>query len=123
MSEDPREPRDVALEYLYANETHLQEVEPPSGRAGRIVSGVLERLEDLDAAIEEVSERWSVARMPLVDRNILRIGVYELAHEPDTPSAVVMSEAVRLAQTYSTERSASFVNGVLAALAKSIRGG
>jgi N utilization substance protein B len=56
--------------------------------------------------------------MPVVDRAILRLGLYELRHEPETPVAVVVSEAVRLAKTYSTEKSGAFVNGVLAALAE-----
>ncbi len=59
--------------------------------------------------------------MPVVDRNIIRIALYELLSDPDTPTAVIVSEAVRLANTYSTEKSASFVNGVLATLAKTIR--
>lgn len=122
MTKEGREPRDVALEHLYAHESLAQDSALPAGRAGKIIAGVLAGLEGFDEAIEDVSERWSVARMPLVDRNILRIAVYELHNEPDTPAAVIVSEAVRLAQTYSTERSASFVNGVLATLAKTIRG-
>ena len=59
--------------------------------------------------------------MPVVDRNILRIGLFELKHDRDTPTAVIVTEAVRMAQTYSTERSGSFVNGVLATLAKEVR--
>ena len=51
--------------------------------------------------------------MPVIDRSILRLGLYELRHVTDTPTAVVVSEAVRLAKTYSTERSGAFVNGVL----------
>ena len=76
---------------------------------------------DLDEMIESVAERWSVARMPVVDRNIIRIALQELRVDKATPTAVVISEAVRLAQTYSTEKSAAFVNGVLATLAKTIR--
>jgi N utilization substance protein B len=59
--------------------------------------------------------------MPVVDRSILRLGLFELMHEPNVPTAVIVSEAVRLARTYSTERSGSFVNGVLATLARSAR--
>lgn len=115
------EPRDRALECLYEYETR-GELEPDvAGRAGDIVTGVVDSVEDLDSMIESVSERWSVARMPVIDRNILRIGLYELRNDLTTPTAVVVSEAVRLAQTYSTQKSSSFVNGVLAALAKTIR--
>jgi N utilization substance protein B len=83
---------------------------------------VVESLDDLDAQIESVSEHWSVARMPLVDRNIIRLGLFELQSRPEPSTAVIVSEAVRLAQVYSTEKSGSFVNGVLATLAKSVRG-
>lgn len=123
MTEQQREPRDLALEYLYATETHAQDEPSPPGRAGRLADGVLAELEVLDEEIARVSEHWSVARMPAVDRNILRIGLYELKHDPAVPTGVVLSEAVRMAETYSTERSASFVNGILATLAKNVRDG
>lgn len=115
------ESRDLALERLYEYEAR-GEIDPDAGgRAGAIVQGVVSDLEELDEMIESVAEHWSVARMPVIDRNVIRIGLYELLSEPETPTAVVVSEAVRLAQTYSTEKSASFVNGVLATLAKTIR--
>lgn len=118
------EPRDLALELLYQVETGGEVPGPDQleGRAGFLVRGVLESKEELDREIEEASEHWSVARMPILDRSILRLGLYELRVSPDTPTAVVVSEAIRLAHTYSTERSGSFVNGVLAALARRVRG-
>lgn len=116
------ESRDLALERLYEYETR-GELEQVEGRAGAIVEGVVNALDDLDETIESVAEHWSVARMPVIDRNIIRIGLWELRSDRKTPTAVVVSEAVRLAQTYSTEKSAAFVNGVLATLAKTIRDG
>jgi transcription antitermination factor NusB len=115
------EPRDLALERLYEFETRGELGSDSGDRAAEIVDGVINDVRELDAMIESVSERWSVARMPVVDRNILRIGLYELRSDPDTPTAVVVSEAVRLAQSYSTQKSPSFINGVLATLAKTIR--
>lgn len=115
------ESRDLALERLYEYETRGEMGSDVGGRAGAIVDGVVSDLDDLDEMIESVSEHWSVARMPVIDRNILRIGLYELLSDHMTPTAVVVSEAVRLAHTYSTEKSASFVNGILATLAKTIR--
>src|SRR5690606_24852141 len=108
------------LEQLYAHETHgeLPELE---GRVGRMVEGIIGDLEGLDSRIEQISEHWAVSRMPVIDRNILRIGLYELESDPSVPTAVVISEAVRLASTYSTERSAAFVNGLLSTLAKKVR--
>jgi N utilization substance protein B len=121
MSQD--EPRDLALQALYQAEiagdgSDLGEL---TGRVGVLVHGVLEHKEELDNEIESASEHWSVARMPVIDRSILRLGLYELRHATDTPTAVVVSEAVRLAKTYSTERSGAFVNGVLATLARAPR--
>lgn len=117
------EPRDLALETLYEMEAR-DEIEVPRlpDRADTLVRGVLASKESLDHAIESASEHWRVARMPVIDRAILRLGLYELTYERDTPTAVIVSEAVRLAKTYSTERSGSFVNGVLATLARSERG-
>lgn len=115
------EPRDLALERLYEYETRGEIGSDVGGRAGGIVEGVLSNLDELDELIESVAEHWSVARMPVIDRNVIRIGLHELRSDETTPTAVVVSEAVRLAQTYSTEKSAAFVNGVLATLAKTIR--
>jgi transcription antitermination factor NusB len=115
------ESRDLALERLYEFETRGEMGAHVGGRAGALVDGVVTGLDELDEMIQSVSEHWSVARMPVIDRNIIRIGLYELRSDPTVPTAVVVSEAVRLAQTYSTERSGSFVNGVLATLAKTIR--
>ena len=117
------EARDLALERLYEYETRGEVDSDTGGRAGAIVAGVIGDLDALDELIESVSEHWSVARMPVIDRNVLRIGAHELRHDAATPTAVIVAEGVRLAQTYSTEKSPAFVNGVLAALAKSIRDG
>lgn len=117
------EPRDLALEYLYEHENRGEIRHGLTGRVERLVQGVIQDLDGLDRQIESVAEHWSVARMPVVDRNILRLGLYELINEPQTSSGVIMAEAVRLAQTYSTERSASFVNGVLATLSVHVRDG
>lgn len=115
------EPRDLALERLYEYETRVEIDSDVGGRAGEIVEGVITDLDELDGLIESVAEHWSVARMPVIDRNVIRIGLHELRTDRATSTAVIVSEAVRLAQTYSTEKSAAFVNGVLATLARSIR--
>lgn len=116
------EPRDLALETLYELDTRGEQGgEELTGRAARLVVGVQENREALDHEIESASDHWSVARMPVVDRSILRLGLFELRYEPNVPTGVIVSEAVRLARTYSTERSGSFVNGVLASLARAAR--
>ncbi|HEU4895341.1 MAG TPA: transcription antitermination factor NusB [Acidimicrobiia bacterium] len=115
------EPRDLALERLYEFDTRGELSSDVGGRAGEIVEGVISDIDGIDQMIESVAERWSVARMPVIDRNIIRIAIHELRADRETPTAVIVSEAVRLAQTYSTEKSAAFVNGVLATLARTIR--
>jgi transcription antitermination protein NusB len=118
------EPRDLALEALYEYESRdgLDSTSLPV-RAAELVNGVISERERLDGAIEAASDHWSVARMPVVDRTIIRIGLYELETHPEVPTAVVVNEAVRLAKSYSTERSGAFVNGVLSSLAKDVRSG
>ena len=117
------EPRHLALEALYEADQRDLDVDDLdlSGRAGRLVAGVLEHLPELDAALERVADHWRVERMAVVDRAILRLGLYELINEPSTPTAVIVAEAVRLAKEYGTEKSGSFVNGVLATLADHVR--
>ena len=78
-----------------------------------LAAGVLEKRHEIDSAIESCSENWSVERMSVIDRNILRLAVYELLYCPETPYKVVIDEAVELAKTYGTEESSAFVNGVL----------
>jgi N utilization substance protein B len=113
------EARDEALHRLY--EADVRRDRPDSGgigrRAAELVEGVWAEKPDLDRALGEAATGWRVERMPPVDRNILRIALWELRHRERTPVPVVISEAVRLAKTYSTARSGGFVNGVLAKLA------
>ncbi len=82
-----------------------------------VVEGVGAHSVEIDEVIAAHSTDWSLDRMPAVDRNILRIGVFELRHVDSVPPAVVLSEAVALASELSTDDSPSFVNGVLAKIA------
>jgi N utilization substance protein B len=75
--------------------------------------GTLEHLKEIDGRITRVAENWSVERMAVVDRNVLRLGIYELYHGPETPFKVVLDEAIELAKRYGTEESPGFVNGIL----------
>ena len=125
LSEDPRY---QALEVLYeldmsgegpSDVEGLLDNKEPKTR--RIVRGVMAEVDMIDAAVERAAPRWKSARMPAVDRAILRMAVYELRHLSRTPVAVIISEAVRIAGEFSTEHSSRFVNGVLATLADWIR--
>ena len=84
--------------------------------AAQLVRGVQEHRERIDELLAAHAEGWTLDRMPAVDRNILRIGVYELLWADDVPDAVAISEAVQLARSLSTDASPAFVNGLLARL-------
>lgn len=81
--------------------------------ARRLVSGVEDEIDDLDARLEEVSVGWPVHRMSAVDRTILRLALYEMLHVEDVPSDVAINEAVELAKGFSSEEAPVFVSGVL----------
>ena len=91
---------------------------PVPGYAADLVRGVTMHTARIDELISQYAEGWTMDRMPAVDRNVLRIGVYELLWADDVPDAVAISEAVLLAQDLSTEASPAFVNGLLARIAK-----
>jgi transcription antitermination protein NusB len=119
--------REAALQLLYALEAS-GEPEPhvlanfwretpgdPEGRpyAEALFSGTLGRLAEIDERIREASDNWRVERMSRVDRNVLRLGTYELMERSDVPRAVIIDEAIELAKRYGSEGSGKFVNGVL----------
>ena len=91
---------------------------PVPGYAADLVRGVAVHAARIDELISQYAEGWTLDRMPAVDRNVLRIGVYELLWADDVPDAVAISEAVLLVQDLSTEASPAFVNGLLARIAK-----
>ena len=91
---------------------------PVPGYAADLVRGVTVHTARIDELISQYAEGWTMDRMPAVDRNVLRIGVYELLWADDVPDGVAISEAVLLAQDLSTEASPAFGNGLLARIAK-----
>jgi N utilization substance protein B len=94
-----------------------EEASPPVvPYAAQLVRGVQEHRERIDELLAAHAEDWTLERMPAVDRNILRIGVYELLWAGDVPDGVAISEAVQLARSLSTDASPAFVNGLLARL-------
>jgi transcription antitermination factor NusB len=94
------------------SDTPHTEVAPIDGFTRSLVLGVERDRDEVEALISRYSRRWAISRMPVVDRNVLRLATYELLHEP-TPAAVVLDEAIGLAKRLSTEDSGRFVNGVL----------
>ena len=85
-----------------------------------LVEGILSHQEEIDKIIQSVSEHWRISRMAVVDRNIIRIAVYELLYEENIDAAVIINEAIEIAKKYSNEKSATFVNGLLDAVKKKI---
>ena len=78
-----------------------------------LVQGVMSSLDRIDPLLEAYSKNWKVSRMPVVDRNIMRIAAFELLERPDIPPSVTINEAVDIAKKYSTRESGPFVNGIL----------
>jgi N utilization substance protein B len=89
--------------------------------AGRLARGTAEHLSELDPRIEAAAENWRLSRIAVIDRLILRQAAYELGHDPETPSAVEINEALELARSFSGEEAVKFVNGVLDAVARGLR--
>ena len=91
---------------------------PAAGQvfASHLVKGVLEHLPELDKTIEAIATEWPLAQMAIVDRNILRIAMYEITVDRQTPVKVVINEAVELAKRFGSDSSRRFVNGVLGTL-------
>jgi|TARA_B110000305_G_C19277247_1_gene557474 N utilization substance protein B len=121
--------RERALYLLY--EAHSKGITPsdalslqvlePDEMTIDLVKGVEAKSDQLDAAIAAKAKGWTLARMPVLDLNVLRLGAFELSERPEVPVAVVLDEAVTLAKRFSTDDSGKFVNGVLSALVPSLR--
>ncbi|MDR7253959.1 N utilization substance protein B [Nocardioides sp. BE266] len=123
--------RKRALDILFASELRSEDpvvaldraIEagegPTNDYTGVLVRGVVEHLERIDEVLTTYSKGWTLSRMPAVDRNVLRIGVYELLWgDDDVPENVAVSEALHLVQDLSTDDSPAFVNGLLGAVQK-----
>jgi N utilization substance protein B len=93
----------------------------PDPLASLLVEGVADHQPQIDALLSDHARGWTLERMPVIDRTVLRIATYELLDRPDVPTAVVIDEAVELAKRFSTDDSGRFVNGMLAAIAKKVR--
>ncbi len=124
-----REARERALSLLY--EAFAKDVAAglvladlpvePDNYAVDLVEGVAAQITEIDRLLESSAIDWTVDRMPVIDRTVLRMATYELMARADVPTGVVISEAVELAKQYSTEESGRFVNGVLASIAGETR--
>jgi N utilization substance protein B len=128
--EDERtDARERALTILY--EAHSKRITPtealaalvirPDDLTTRLVKGVEANQERFDGLIVAHAKNWTIERMPILDVSILRIAMFELASEAETPTAVILDEAVELAKRFSTDDSGRFVNGMLSSIAPILR--
>ena len=124
-----RESRERALSLLYEADAKGQTPADvmadlpmqPEEFAADLVAGVGANEAEADDLIRRFSKGWSLERMPVIDRTLLRMAIFELVHRPEIPTGAVISEAVELAKQYSTEDSGRFVNGLLASVASEVR--
>lgn len=89
----------------------------------KLIHGVLERRGQIDALIENYSDNWKISRMSCVDRNILRIAVYELVYCNDIPSKVTINEAIDVGKKFGTEESGAFINGIVDCIHRTVQKG
>ncbi|HXF93890.1 MAG TPA: transcription antitermination factor NusB [Nitrospiraceae bacterium] len=121
-----RKARERAIQVLYQYDVHgkggewldefwkhYPEKEDVRAFADRLIEGVLSHREELDVLIGAYAANWKVSRMPIVDRNILRTGLFELLWLPEVPAKVTINEAIELAKSFGDEEASKFVNGVL----------
>lgn len=126
-----REARRLAIDMLYQADitgaapsdvldgwVGADRVVPPFAR--ELLAGVAEHQPEIDLLLEEHADGWTVARMAVLDRTILRVAVQELLHSPDVPSSVAISEAVEAASELSADESLKFVNGILGRIARDL---
>jgi N utilization substance protein B len=117
---DVSETRVDELVRTYWDELGDADVEPAAREfATRLATGTLAHLVALDERIRSRAEHWRIARMAIVDRNILRLAVYEFLHEP-TPRTVAINEALEIARRFSTYEATQFINGILDAIKRDL---
>jgi N utilization substance protein B len=127
-----RKSRELALQALYQGElagpaglldfaefcAHFQVNKKAMPYAKKLLDGVQGKREEINQLISRYAENWRLERMSVIDRNILRLAVFELHYQDDIPTSVAINEAVEIAKRYSTDDSGPFINGILDAMAK-----
>jgi len=110
-----------ALAHVVSTFLAAQKIDPESEAFARaLFEGAVAEVGELDRRIREHAEHWRLERMAAVDRNLLRLALFELLHYPETPPAVVINEALEIARRFSDKDSVDFVNGVLDAIRTSL---
>ncbi|HEV8435541.1 MAG TPA: transcription antitermination factor NusB [Thermoanaerobaculia bacterium] len=127
-----RKARELALQMLFQHDMagnepdmviatfeDLQKSKPNTREfATKIFRGTVDHLSEIDDMIQAQAENWRLSRMAVVDRNIIRMSVYEFLHETDTPKLVIIDEAIEIAKKFGTQKSSQFINGILDGILK-----
>ena len=127
-----RKARELALQMLYQHDLSGNAADAIIGTfedlqkskantrefAVRIFRGTLDHMADIDQMIVAQADNWRLERMAVVDRNIIRMSVYEFLHETDTPKLVIIDEAIEIAKKFGTQKSSQFINGILDGILK-----
>jgi len=127
-----RKARELAVQMLYQYDLSgnapdmiidtfedLQKSKPNTREfATKIFRGTVDHIADIDGMIQAQAENWRLSRMAVVDRNIIRLSVYEFLHETGTPKLVVIDEAIEIAKRYGNDKSSQFINGILDSIRK-----
>jgi N utilization substance protein B len=127
-----RKARELALQMLFQHDLagnppdqiiatfeELQKSKPNTREfATRIFRGTVDHIAEIDEMIQNQAENWRLSRMAAVDRNIIRMSVYEFMHESDTPKLVIIDEAIEIAKKFGTQKSSQFINGILDGILK-----
>jgi len=127
-----RKARELALQMLFQHDLSgnqpdailatfedLQKSKPNTKEfATKIFRGTVDNLTKIDDMIQAQADNWRLSRMAVVDRNIIRMSVYEFLHEADTPKLVIIDEAIEIAKKFGTQKSSQFINGILDGILK-----
>jgi len=127
-----RKARELALQMLYQHDLSgntpeaivttfedLQKSKPNTREfATRIFQGTVDNLGKIDDMIAQQADNWRLSRMAVVDRNIIRMSIYEFLHEEDTPKLVIIDEAIEIAKKFGSQKSSQFINGILDGILK-----
>src|SRR6266536_5314229 len=127
-----RKARELALQMLYDHDvsgsppdaiiSHFDDLQKAKANtrefATRVFKGTVEHLPKIDEMIVAQADNWRIERMAVVDRNIIRMSIYELLEEPETPKLVIIDEAIEIGKKFGTQKSSQFINGILDGILK-----
>ena len=113
-------PHEAIVSYWPARDAEQEVSEELRAFANGLVKGTIEQVGEIDQLLTAHTHNWRIERMAVIDRLVLRLAVYELRTEPETPARVIINEAIELARTFSGDEAVPFVNGVLDAVRKDL---